>query len=198
MSECGSGETALKGAVLEGGSGQGLRSALGVLRELDGGGEPAHATARLSRESSINGLLQVIESQSRVNSFMGGAAHARARVSPAVAAPVSAAPALFPLSSLGRALVSSGAAVADAHATTFTLHGASNSWSDTVRVRGPKSRKRSKGGVSGPAEDLLPVSEGGGRGKFSARRVCTGARLLVTHLEGNQAQEPEGRLDEGV
>ena len=106
---------------------------------------PAHATARLSRESSINGLLQVIESQSRVNSFMGGAAHARARVSPAVAAPVSAAPALFPLSSLGRALVSSGAAVADAHATTFTLHGASNSWSDTVRVQGPTRRKRSKG-----------------------------------------------------
>ena len=35
----------------------------------------------------------------------------------------------------------------------------SNSWSDTVRVQGPTGTKRVKGGVSGPAEDLRPVSE---------------------------------------
>ena len=35
----------------------------------------------------------------------------------------------------------------------------SNSWSDTVRVKGPTGTRRVKGGVSGPAEDLRPVSE---------------------------------------
>ena len=50
------------------------------------------------------------------------------------------------------------AAVAHAHAPT--LHDAcSNSWSDTVRVKGPTGTRRVKGGVSGPAEDLRPVSE---------------------------------------
>ena len=34
-----------------------------------------------------------------------------------------------------------------------------NSWSDTVRVQGPTGTKRVKGGVSGLAEDLRPVSE---------------------------------------
>ena len=44
-------------------------------------------------------------------------------------------------------------------AAAFTLHGASNSWSDTVSAQGPTGRRCSKGGVSGLAEDLLPVSE---------------------------------------
>ena len=92
-------------------------------------------------------MLQVIESRSRVNSFMGGAARARARVSPAVATAVSAAPALIPLSSLGCALVPSGAAVADAHATAFTLH----------RVGGFPVRPK-----------ICSCLRGGGRGKFSA------------------------------
>ena len=34
-----------------------------------------------------------------------------------------------------------------------------NSWSDTGRVTGPTERRCTKGGVSGPAEDLRPVSE---------------------------------------
>ena len=34
-----------------------------------------------------------------------------------------------------------------------------NSWSDTVRVQGPTGTRRVKGGVSGSAEDFLPVSE---------------------------------------
>ena len=37
--------------------------------------------------------------------------------------------------------------------------GCSNSWSDTCRLQGPRGRKRVKGGVSGPVEDLLLVSE---------------------------------------
>ena len=54
---------------------------------------------------------------------------------------------------------SSSAVSAVAHAHASTLHGAHNSWSDTVRVQGPTWRKRVKGGISGPAEDLRPVSE---------------------------------------
>ena len=50
-----------------------------------------------------------------------------------------------------------------------------NSWSDTVSSQGPRGRRRVKGGVSGPAEDLLPVSEVEAGGKFSACRRCTGA-----------------------
>ena len=77
------------------------------------------------------------------------------------------------------------AAVARAHAST--LHDAcSNSWSDTVRVQGPTGRRCTKGGVSSPAEDLLPVSEvqsgvnfrpaGGARGQVagSLRRMQPG------------------------
>ena len=65
-----------------------------------------------------------------------------------------------------------------------------NSWSDTVRSQGPTGRRCTKGGVSGPAEDLLPVSEveagvicrpGGG---------CTGAGCRFTSQGGNQAQVP--------
>ena len=40
--------------------------------------------------------------------------------------------------------------------TQFPLH---NSWSDTGSASGPNGRKRVKDGVSGPAEDLRPVSE---------------------------------------
>ena len=36
---------------------------------------------------------------------------------------------------------------------------ARNSWSDTVRSQGPTARRCTKGGVSGPAEDLRPVPE---------------------------------------
>ena len=48
-------------------------------------------------------------------------------------------------------------AVAHAHASP--LHGAHNSWLDTVRLQGPTGRRCTKGGVSGPTEDLRPVSE---------------------------------------
>ena len=45
-----------------------------------------------------------------------------------------------------------------AHARSTPMHDAHNSWSDTGGVQGPTGRKRVKGGVSGPAEDLRPVS----------------------------------------
>ena len=46
----------------------------------------------------------------------------------------------------------------------------SNSWSDTVRVQGRTGTRSSKGGVSGPAEDLRPVSEVEAGVNFSAGR----------------------------
>ena len=52
---------------------------------------------------------------------------------------------------------SSSAVSAVVHAHATTLHGAHNSWSDTGRVKGPTGRRCTKGGVSGPAEDLRPV-----------------------------------------
>ena len=57
------------------------------------------------------------------------------------------------------AVSSSSAVSAVAHAHASTLHGAHNSWSGTGRVQGPKGRRCTKGGVSGLAEDLRPVSE---------------------------------------
>ena len=58
----------------------------------------------------------------------------------------------------GSSSLAVSAAVAHAHAPT--LHDAcSNSWSDTVRVKGPTGTRRVKGGVSGPAEDFRRVSE---------------------------------------
>ena len=68
-----------------------------------------------------------------------------------------------------------------------------NSWSDTVRLQGPTRRRRgTKGGVSGPAEDFLPVSEveagvnfrpaGGARGQVAGslpgRQPGTGTRQV--------------------
>ena len=57
--------------------------------------------------------------------------------------------------------VSSSAAVsaAVARARSTPMHDAHNSCSDTGRVKGPTGTRRVKGGGSGPAEDLRPVSE---------------------------------------
>ena len=70
--------------------------------------------------------------------------------------------------------------------------GSTNSWSDTVHACGPSGGLCSKGGVSGPAEDLRPVSEveagvnfrpaGGVRGQVAGslprRQPGTGTRRL--------------------
>ena len=45
------------------------------------------------------------------------------------------------------------------HGHGTSVHDACNSWSDTGRSQGPTGRRRTKGGVSSPAEDLRPVSE---------------------------------------
>ena len=91
----------------------------------------------------------------------------------------------------GSSSLAVSAAVARVHAST--LHDACfNSWSDTGRVQGPTGTRRVKGGVSGPAEDLRPVSEveagvnfrpaGGVRGQVAGslprRQPGTGTRRV--------------------
>ena len=105
------------------------------------------------------------------NSFLGSLSSACAR---RVARCVAAAPARVCLGSSSPAV-----SVAVAHVHASILHGArnsgctggllhvqrstsyclNNSWSDTGRVQGPTGTRRVKGGVSGPAEELRPVSE---------------------------------------
>ena len=136
---------------------EGVCSALGVRRD-SGGDRTACETAGVS-EGNI-GFLEVIESDfsplpnsvHSSNSCLGSLSSACARRVACFAAPAS------PRVCLGSSSLAVSAAVAHAH--TSILHDAcSNSWSDTVRVKGPTGRRSSKGGVSGPAEDLRPVLE---------------------------------------
>ena len=162
-----------------------VRSAHGVLRDY-GGADTAHVTAGESPGGI--GLLEVIESDFSslsfsVNSCLGLSTSACARASRVASASAGAAARVCAVSS-------SSAVSAVAHAHASTLHDAHNSWSDTGRVQGPTGRRCNKGGVSGPAEDLRPVSEveagvnfrpaGCGRGQvvgsFSGQQPGTGTR----------------------
>ena len=166
-----------------------VRSALGVRRD-SGGARTACETAGES-EGNI-GLLKAIESDFSAllnsvhssNSCPGSLSSACAR-RVACSAPASARVCL------GSSSLVVSAAVAHAH--TSILHDAcSNSWSDTGRVKGPTGRRCTKGGVSGPAEDMLPVSEleagvnfrpaGGVRGQVAGslprRQPSTGTRRV--------------------
>ena len=126
-----------------------------VLRSFDASTEgdvPVHATAGDSEE--IIGLLERSVSQSSClnsdNSSMGVAC-----VDPASAAVASLAPVL----SSPCSCVAAGAVHARYTASPMHDAHAQNSWSDTGSCQGPRGKKRSKGGVSSPAEDLRPVSE---------------------------------------
>ena len=98
---------------------------------------------------------------------------------------------------LGSSSLAVSAAVAHAH--TSILHDAcSNSWSaDTGRVKGPTGKRGTKGGVSGPADDLRPVSEVETRGKFPAGRQCTEAGCRFTSRKATKHRYQEGN-GEGV
>ena len=70
----------------------------------------------------------------------------------------------------------------------------STSYHLDVCSQGPTGRKRVKGGVSGPAEDLRPVSEVEAGVNFRPAGSVRG-RLQVHFPGGNQAQVP-GRSGE--
>ena len=157
------------------------RLALRRLRDLEVGIEDVRAgsPAVAGESSGIIGLHEVSESDSSVhisrvsnslNSSVGVVMSACARVASAL--PAAAAPRSW--STVARL---SDAVVAHAHASPMlrarksggtggllpvqrsTSYCLNNSWSDTVRVQGPTGTRRVKGGVSGLAEDLRPVSE---------------------------------------
>ena len=142
-------------------------------------GVRAGAPAVAGESRGIIGLQEVSESDSSVhishvsnslNSSVGVVVSACARVASAL--PAAAAPRSW--STVARL---SDAVVAHAHASPMlcartsggtggllpvqrsTSYCLNNSWSDTVRVQGPTGTRRVKGGVSGPVEDLRPVSE---------------------------------------
>ena len=139
-----------------GGSGEGrtapvtaVRSALGASR-VSGGGRCASAAAGAldSRE--------FVTCASSLNSSCGSSRACMSYLDAVLPAPARApAAALF-----ARSVAPSSSAVGLCmHAHGSLVHDAcSNSWSDTVR-KGPTGRKCTKGGVSGPAEDLRPVPE---------------------------------------
>ena len=84
-------------------------------------------------------------------------------------------------------------AVAHTHASI--LHGACyNSWSDTGGAQGPRGRKRVKEGVL-VWRKICVLSTGGGRGKFSASRLCTGAGCwsLTRKATRHRCQAVKGR-----
>ena len=110
----------------------------------------AAVAAATAGESDRNlGLREVIESHSRHNSSWG--------VDVVACALVSAVPVVSSTASSSAAAHAFPAVVA--HARSTPLHVAVSSWSDTGRVQGPTGRRSTKGGVSGPVEDLHPVSE---------------------------------------
>ena len=180
--------------------------------------EAAGAPATAGVSEGIFGLLEGTESDSpslpnslhSSNSCLWSSTSACARLPRAACAFASARVCLVVSSS------AEFAAVAQAHASI--LQGARNSWSDTNGVQGPTGARRVKGGVSGPAEDLRPVSEvvagvnfrpaGGVRGQVAGflprrqpgtgtRQVRGGAVTLPLHPEvpGIQFVSPGDGLD---
>ena len=82
------------------------------------------------------------------------------------------------------------------HAHASILHGAHNSWSDTGRFQGPTGRRRTKGGVSRPAEDLRRVAEVAAGVNF---RPAGGVRGQVAgSLPGRQPGTGTRRVREGA
>ena len=157
------------------------------------GNDAAFAAATAGESEGIIRLLEVSESEfpplpnssHARNSCLRLSTSACARASCFAGACAGAAARVCPVSSS-----SAVSAVVHAHATT--LHSAHNSWTDTGRVQGPTGRRCTKGGVSGPAEDLRPVSEveagvnfrpaGGVRGQVAGslprRQPGTGTRRV--------------------
>ena len=185
----------------------GLKGACSALGVRD---RPARAVA--GESSGIIGLHEVSESDSSLhisrvtnslNSSLGVDMSGRARAASAL--PAAAAP--RSCSTVARL---SNAVGAHAHASPMhcarnsggtgglllvqgsTSYCLDNSWSDTGRVQGPTGTRRVKGGVSGLAEDLLPVSEVEAWSKFSAGRRCTGAGCRFTSREATRHRYQAG------
>ena len=166
-----------------------FRSCQRALPDGVGGGQPRVAKAGEST-GIICSLVRHESRSSRLNSDNS---------SMGVACVESALPAVPPFASVFSSPCPFAARVAAAvHArrTVSPMHdvNAHNSWSDTVRLQGPTGTRRVKGGVSGPAEDLRPVSEVEA-GVNSAGRRCTGAgcRFYSQEATRHRYQACQGR-----
>ena len=82
------------------------------------------------------------------------------------------------------------------HGNGTSVHDACNSWSDTGRSQGPTGRRRAKGGVSSPAEDLRPVSEVGAGVNFRPAGWVRGQVCRFTSWEatGHWYQAKQGKV----
>ena len=132
-----------------------VSSTLGAGRD-NGGGRNAHATAGES-VGIIGSSRDVVTRASSFNSSCGSSRACMSYLDAVLSAPARAPAAAL----VARCFAPSSSAVGLCmHAHGSLVHDAcSNSWSDTGRVRGPTGRRCTKGGVSGPAEDLRPVPE---------------------------------------
>ena len=150
-----------------------------------------HATA--DESEGIVGMREVIVSGSSLSVPINSSNSSMdvARVVPASAAVAPSAT----TSSSSCPLASCVAGAVHARRTVTSMHAlnAHNSWSDTGGVQGPTGRRCTKGGVSGPAEDLRPCLRGGGRGKFSAGRPGTGAGCRFTSLVATRHRYQAGQ-----
>ena len=79
-------------------------------------------------------------------------------------------------------------ALTDAHADDSLMHGALNSF--VLCRKGPTGRRCTKGGASGPAEDLRPVSEVEAGVNFRPAGGVRGQVAGSTSQDSNQAQVP--------
>ena len=156
--------------------------------------EAAVAAATAGESEGTIRLLEVFESDfpslpnsSRAhNSFRGSLSSACARC---VARCVAAAPARV---CLGSSFPAVSAAVAHAYASI--LHGACiNSWSDTVRLQGPTGRKEGQRWGFRSGRRFASCLRGGGRGKFSAGRRCTGAGCRFNPQEATRLRYQAGQ-----
>ena len=143
------------------------RSSQRALPDCVGGGQPR--VAKAGESAGITGSLERYVSESSLsnsdNSSMGVACVGSAPADVALLASVFSSPCPLAVCVAGDV---------NAH----------NSW------QGPRRRKRVKGGVTGPAEDLRPVSEVEARVNF---RPAAGCRFTSQEATRHRYQEGQGR-----
>ena len=181
-----------------------VHGSLGHFCSLNDGIEGAGAATTSEKSESI-GLFEVVESDSSphvsrvvnsLNSSLRVDMSARARAACAMSASFASPCSRTPAAPLPDAVV--------AHAHASPLHDARNSvlsggllpvqkstsYNLDACSQGPTGRRRPKGGVSGPAEDLRSLSEMEAGVNF--RQACQARRACALFPDGDQDQEPGG------
>ena len=160
----------------------------GALYEESVGGADVHDQARVGSRSGTKGGKPCVKARIQDGVFVnssGVSCHACVSYLDALLAAPARAPGA---STAARRFAPSSAVVGlGMHDDGSPVHDAcSNSWSDTVRVQGPTGTRSSKGGVSGPAEDLRPVSEVEAGVNFRPAGGARGAGCRFTSQEATR------------